>query len=202
MVNPESQDFYTDLVREEVALLLKLNNVSTEHWGEGKAKTLNDLIDEVAKGEAVLDRTVEGEVKRKMQVARVHVVVRMPDGKVFELWESGQTMQSGGARNRSRFGPGLAEKMTKSEDPEVAAVRGIEEELFNKQKVVPSNSVQFVEELEEEEESESYPGLVTQLHIFKYEWSMPQGLYKEDGYVEQKPNGQKTFFTWQEVTSV
>ncbi len=199
MGNPEVVRPYEDLVRDEVALLLKLNGISTEHWGVGKAKTVEDLVDEVVKGECVLDRIAEGEVKRKMQIARVYVSIHMPNGQTLELWEDKQVMESGGSRDRLRFGAGLAEKMTKLEEPTGAAARGIEEELFEKKKVVPPNSLRFVAELDEEEESQSYPGLTTQLHIFKYEWDMPPNLYKEDGYVETKPNGQQTFFKWQEI---
>lgn len=199
MTNPETTRSYEDLVRDEVTLLLKLNGISTEHWGEGKAKTVEDLVKEVVAGECLLDRVAEGEVKRMMQVARVHVSIHLPDGRTMELWEDKQVMESGGERERGRFGPGLAEKMTNLENPAAAAVRGIEEELFDRRKVVPPESVIFTEELEEEEESQSYPGLVTQLHIFKYEWHMPEHLYKEEGYEETKPNGQKTFFAWQEV---
>ncbi len=199
MGNPEVVRPYEDLVRDEVTLLLKLNGISTEHWGEGKTKTVENLVREVVAGECLLDRSAEGEIKRMMQVARVYVSIHLPDGRTLELWEDKQIMESGEARERERFGPGLAEKMTKLEDPAVAVVRGLEEELFEKKKVVPPGSVVFTEELEEEEESQSYPGLFTQLHIFKYEWSMPEELYREDGYVETKPNGQQTFFKWHEI---
>ena len=103
---------------EELKAWLRDQNINVDRWGEGAAKTVENLWAEIDEGETLLQRDPP---RRLIEVVRV--VVRRD---AFILIEARQEFVSGRQRTRNRP---PSEKMRPDESYEEAAYRCIEEEL-------------------------------------------------------------------------
>lgn len=185
---------------DKIMDLLRKHEIPFEQeWGRGDAKTLNHFLKEIASGEAKLK--VE---KGRLVWFTVSAAVRVLGGHrdhLYELYEEKQVFADGRVRNRKQvLQASLMEKMKQNEDPYVAAVRAVREELGIAEdiRVILSRRRPFATDMGPKP-SMSYPGLVGKYRMYSYLWLMPCSLFKVKGYVEVQPD-KRTYFKWRKVT--
>ena len=164
--------------------------VPIDEWGQGKAKTVEDLFSEIRDGEAILSEE-EGQPIRQINVVGVNVYSSF-GGIRRHLREKEQRFADGRTRVR-KLDASMGEKMLPGETWEQACGRAIREELkqpgaaqFTNYRFAPKTGSMG-----------SYPGLTTvyNLHIADYE--MPDDLFCPDYEI---PDGNKTLiFDWEAV---
>lgn len=145
MRDPRSPDELRDWLRS--------NGIPYESWGVGAVKSVRNLWDEIASGEATLS---DDPPLRRVSVVSVRVVV---DGK--QLTEVGQLMANGAVRKRNSP---PTEKMKPGETVTAAALRCLAEELgVGETDVVidPQSMSVAVEKVT----SPSYPGLPSEYRL-------------------------------------
>ena len=151
----------TDFTRIELLeAWLERRQVSVAEWGRGSSKSLAALWAELLSGESRL----EGDPPRRI-VSVVQMISRRGE---LVLVEAGQELEDGRQRGRWQL---PSEKMHPEEEPEQAALRGLQEELG-----VAAEDVSIVagslESWQWERDSISYPGLRT-CHCFRVEALLP-----------------------------
>lgn len=174
---------------------LRIAGVPFENWGTGKAKTVGHLLEEVNAGETVLEER-DGTLLRQVDVAMVDVFYHPEGGDSLYLREDRQVFNDGRERPRT-LDSSLGEKRHPDETFEEAAERGVRTELG-----IPAEDLEFTPKgvtTRGPEESPSYPGLQTLYTFHRSAVTLPEELYRPDGYVEV--GGDKTtYFTWQSQT--
>lgn len=167
--------------------------IDTSSWGTGKAKTIDDLFNEIREGETVLTKDESGELLRTVVVGSAAVYHKTADGKTYRLKEDRQVFTDGRERRREMVGS-VAEKMKPDEDPAEAMVRGIQEELG----IEGELEMHEADSYDEVVDSPSYPGLRSKYLHHTFEVSLKDEQYNPDGYVENQPT-KSTYFVWEEV---
>lgn len=158
-------------------------------WGQGAAKTIGHLLQEMNDGETVLTQRGR-ELLRQVGVAAVDVTHR--DGReVYELVEDRQEFRDGRVRRRD-LGSSVSEKIQPGENPTDAAERALREELGITGRV----NLKGGNMSEEIKESSSYPGLRTQYLRFGFQAELSDDQFSPNGYVEKQPD-KITYFVWQ-----
>lgn len=134
---------------EQLNQWLTERGIDTSVWGQGVAKSVEDLWTEIVNGESLLEPEP---LRRVVQV--VNVIIRKGDKVLIETEQ-----QFDGNRVRHRGIP-LSEKLKPGEEPLNAALRGIEEELqINSEQVT---IIKYPEQPKVElTESPSFPSLQT-----------------------------------------
>lgn len=183
-----------EVTKETLVDFLRDNEIGTSAWGTGRAKTIDDLLEELREGESELVVCEEG-LRRVTPIDQIEIRYVNPDGKEYRLVEQRQVFWDGN-RERVRSLPrSLGEKIKAGEDPKITAVRGIKEELGIE--VTQDRVIDFGIEYEEME-SPSYPGLVTRYDKHNFLIKLTDDEYDPIGYTED--DGKKvTTFVWQEV---
>ncbi len=168
---------------------LSSHNIPLDGWGKGGAKTPEHLLKEINEGETVL---VErgNEILRQIKVASITVLYGKDD-EVYVLAEDRQEFNDGRVRKRTKPKGSLSEKFKSHEESNVAAKRAIREELGI------TGDVKLVKggEVEEVEESQSFPGLKTLCSLHRYNAELTDDQYNPAGYVEEQED-KKTYFVW------
>ncbi len=167
--------------------------INTSNWGIGKAKTLEHLQKEIEDGETVLVTNKKGELLRKVEVCKADIYYISPKGEKFRLKEEKQVFKDGRKRQRN-LDTAISEKIKPNENPKNAIIRGIQEELGISNKL----SLEQKEDNEETVESPSYPDLASQYILHKFEVTLNDQQFKQDGYIEDRDD-LKTYFTWIEI---
>ncbi|MEZ4861834.1 MAG: NUDIX domain-containing protein [Caldilineaceae bacterium] len=154
---------------EILADWLQAHAIETAAWGRGNAKSVTDLWREVQQAESAL--YTEPPLRR---VRVVEVIVRQG---TLMLLEAAQHLATGQVRRRDQP---PSEKMHPHETPLMAAQRCLAEELG----ITDSATVRFAEQQvttrTTEQESISYPGLVTEFTFYRLEaWvtGLPSGEF-------------------------
>ena len=180
------------LSADHLGSILQMTNIDTLTWGTGKAKSVQDLYGEIQEGETVLV-SEGGELRRQVSVATVDVFYTDSSGKKLKLVEVKQVWHDGSGRERSRdMKQSVSEKLKVGENPLIAIVRGLQEELGIN---VPSEAIVALMPTESNELSPSYPGLQCQYKFSHFETSISEASFKPEGYVED--DGKKfTHFQW------
>jgi hypothetical protein len=166
------------------------NGIPVEQWGKGSAKTVNHLYREILDKESTFSY-VDGKLTRSIEFVSSQIFYDSPGG-VLKLVEEKQVFKDG--RVRSRYlESSVSEKMKAGEDPGDSIIRGIEEEL--KISISPS---QLEKEgvIDESEESNSYPGLMTHYKGHKYRIELRTHQYRPEGYIEHQRD-KSTYFKWE-----
>lgn len=141
---------------------LHTHQINTAYWGQGAAKSVTDLWQEIQHAESVL--------YDEPPLRRVRVVeLRVLDGD-RQLIEMAQTLVTGQVRRRNRP---PSEKMHPAEDPLTAARRCLVEELGVDPTAIAIASTQAIRERQETVESASYPGLATQFTFYQVTAHVP-----------------------------
>lgn len=162
-------------------------------WGTGEAKTLAHLQREIESGECVLCTDEAGKLLRRVVVAGADVYYQSLDGKKYRLKEDRQVFKDGRERRRD-LGQAVIEKMKPNEDPRVAVIRGIQEELGISNEITLTKTSTDVRQVI----SPSYPGLESEYvrHIFQV--TLIDQQFNPNGYVEKQPD-KSTYFVWEKV---
>jgi len=177
------------------ALLERLESagIDVSTWGEGTAKTVEHLLAEVKNRECVLTDESDGSILRKVVVAGADVYYTKPNGRKYRLVESRQVFKDGRERERE-YATSVAEKIFIGEDPKVAVIRGIKEELGIEGSM---NPVKISQE-ETTRISKSYPGLLTYYMSYIFKVVLDDSQFNPEGYVE-KQSDKQTYFSWIEL---
>jgi hypothetical protein len=157
---------------QQLEIWLTSKGIDTSQWGTGAAKSLQDLWNEIASGDAYLEDNPPQRVLNIVDVV-VHCGNRV-------LVEHEQQLSDGRTRYR---GLPLSEKMKPGESPVEAAIRGLNEELQ-----VRSSDVKVLNASLQPQpihrESRSFPGLQTKYQIYKIEVEVNH-LPKEDFWTNE-----------------
>ena len=171
------EDFNLDL--DEISSLLKKYEIPFELWGTGKSKTLKHLFYELKNDECSLQEE-NGGLTRYIEFVGIKIYYTDRNDQRWVLKEERQEFNDGRTRRRN-IPNSVSEKMKFGEDPMIASIRGIEEELGVK---VKSNQLTKYSDLHYDGGSVSYPGLDTK--------------YKGHRYIEVQED-KKTFFYWNKL---
>ncbi len=180
------------LTIEKLEKDLKNAGVDTSSWGKGEAKTLSHLYKELKDGGSQLVTDKDGELLRIVTYVGVDVFYKSPEGKSYRLKEDKQVFNDGRVRSRN-YGHAVSEKIKYDENPELAAVRGIKEELGLEDDI----EVSLVSRNEERLTSSSYPGLLSQYIGYKFTAYLNQEQFNPNGYQEVQED-KITYFVWEE----
>lgn len=169
--------------------------VPLDEWGKGEAKTLDYLVGEISRGSAIMCFDEEREIwVRELKAVEVRVFYDSPDGTTYILKEDRQVFKDG--RVRKRGFSWVAEKIEENENGLIAAERAIREELDLLSPFV--SGPKHIENEVFEQESRSYPGLVTEYSIGRFEVYLTPEQFVPEGYVEEQEN-LTTFFVWEKM---
>lgn len=179
-------------LKHKIIYLLNKYNIPLKEWSKGSAKSVDNLIMEIENEETTLKE--EGEnLFRYIEFVGINIFYN--DGNTnWKLVEKKQIFNDGRVRVRNNISS-VSEKMKKGENPKLAAIRGIEEELSIK--VDPSQII-FIENKQEEDKSKSYPGLTTKYNGYYFNCNLNSKQFKKEGYLEEQYD-KKTFFNWIEI---
>eukprot|EP00879_Flechtneria_rotunda_P032298 GHRR01035479.1.p1 GENE.GHRR01035479.1~~GHRR01035479.1.p1 ORF type:complete len:211 (+),score=53.20 GHRR01035479.1:466-1098(+) len=147
----------------ELEQWLERHGIQTALYGQGSARNITELFEEVSKAESVLAVFGSGPCSRAFRLVSVlNLYIKNGQGQV--LIEAGQRLPDGRLRQR---GLPLSEKMMGQECWQAAAVRAVGEELAT---VLPRDwqlqlhiDESTYSQAVEIQESTSYPGLLTQV---------------------------------------
>ncbi len=159
-------------------------------WGQGEAKTVENLSSEINDGEVELVSTPNGKLTRKVAVANIDVTYINSAGQHYRLIERRQVLTDGRERMRT-LETSVAEKLKAGEDVLSAAKRGVEEELGISNAILESRGTE-----QKLLDSPSYPGLISQYEVHKFSTSLSNEQYKPEGYVEKQAD-KSTYFEWE-----
>jgi hypothetical protein len=178
---------------EQMGSWLAAAGIDTANWGRGEAKQLADLWAEYVTGET---RFEDDPPARLIDVTQV--VLRRGGAVLLEL-----AQEFADGRRRVRMRP-PSEKMKPGETPRAAAWRCLAEELgLGKDEVALSEAHQVIEE---EEDSPSYPGLMTRYRFYVFTATaaaLPDADFARDNHAANDPirrhywgwRGESTDFT-------
>lgn len=161
-----------------------LERLPINKYGQGQAKTVEHLLEEINSGEAQI---VWESGKPIRQISIVCIEVASEDGE-RQLFEEKQVFSDGRVRQREIWG--LSEKLKPNEDPHEGAIRAMKEELG-----IENCSIQFDSTEKEEKESPSYPGLVTRYLKTNFLARVWNEDFNPEGYVEEQAD-KSTYFVW------
>lgn len=164
-------------------------------YGQGQAKTVEHLLKEIQSGEC----QIEWQDNRPIRVINVLVAdVFSLDGKQY-LVEEKQVFADGRVRDRKEKNGspkrGISEKMQPGEVSQDAVFRAVEEELGLEDDGWGAIRTACLGQEIEEEESPSYPGLLTRYIKHKWQVFLSPELVKPEGYVEIQSD-KSTYFVW------
>jgi hypothetical protein len=177
----------------ELKKQLEDSGIDISKWGKGEVKTIEHLQGEIDMGESVLEKDETGNLIRRVSVVGADIYYVSPKGKKYRLKEDKQIFQDGRERRRD-YGHAVSEKMKSGEDPKVAIIRGIREELGIDGEI----ETQRTWEDEKVLLSPSYPGLLSNYHRYEFKVMLSEDQFKRDGYIERQEK-MDTYFIWEEV---
>jgi len=174
--------------------LLEAGAVMTQGWGQGEAKTVGDLFQEIKDDESVLriEATLGG--VRLVRVLRVVKMSITQTRTLKTLTEVKQILPDGRIRERNQVPSG---KISFSETPVDALYREMEEELT----LEPGEYIWTppVSPVFEERFGRSYPNLLTVYELYTYSVSLnlnvEYGRFR-DGFRHKERSGVEAVFAW------
>ena len=178
---------------EELRKKLEQAGVDFSKWGVGETKTLKHLQCEIDKKESTLVEDKRGNLLRKVMIVDAAIYHIKDNGRKYYLIEKKQVFADGRERQRDH-GYSVAEKAFVGEDPLVAIIRGIREELSI---CGPINPVK-IWEVERKLFPKSYPGLLTHYVGYGFEVFLNEKQFNPNGYIEGQED-KKTYFVWEEL---
>ena len=176
---------------KELSAWLDKNNIDAARWGAGTTKSVTNLWEELANGDAYVQ---EDPPMRVVHVAEV--VVRAGDRVLIEAEQEFGNLHR---RFRNRF---PSEKMRMGENVRVSALRCLQEELGVDRQAVTFLDVPL-KQIEKVKDSPSYPGLPTQYTFHRVETAVA-GLPTADFWRENASFGhgdpvRRHRWTWREA---
>jgi hypothetical protein len=185
--NHKSDQFSSE---DDLVNFLIANDIPVDQWGKGSAKTVRHLYNEILEKESVLSY-IDGKLIRSIEFVSAQIFYDSPGG-VLKLVEEKQIFKDG--RVRSRYlESSVSEKMKADEGPRNSIIRGIEEELKIS---IAMDQIEANGNIDETEESNSYPGLLTRYNGYKYKIELISHQYRPEGYIEHQRD-KSTYFKWE-----
>jgi hypothetical protein len=188
---------------DQLAQMLREHSIPIESWAQGDSKALEQLFAEVTAKETklVIDN---GHLCRQISLVSLEVRHLTAKGEELCLYEDRQEFGDGRVRCRDiRSDSGVSEKIVGNEEPQLACIRAMKEELG----FVPEDTPKFLGTRQEQRVSSSYPGLLTKYTIHDFTVTLGEKEYLPQGYVEHGEtlvsSGQisfNTFFRWRKVS--
>lgn len=180
--------------------LLRRHGIPIEQWGQGSAKTLDDLHAEITSGEAKLIE-IQGGITRTTDIVALHIYAQFDD-HLWYLIEERQVFTGGRIRMRET-GNSLSEKMRPGKKPVPEADRAISEaaRAISEELGLPDLQTHLLPlgfTLQPRKKSLSYPGLQTSYRTYFFEITLPTEYVSRSGYVEQQST-KTTYFKWLRV---
>lgn len=184
------EEFNSDL--DNLKELLNSYNIPIDLWGTGKSKTINNLLNELENNECSLEEKND-KITRYIEFVGIKIYYNKDDER-FILKEDRQEFNDGRVRRRD-MPSSVSEKMVFGEDPIVASIRGIREELGVK---IEAHQLTKRSDLNYNGGSLSYPGLDTKYKGHKFICNLIDDQFNPSGYVEIQKD-KKTFFIWEKL---
>ena len=173
--------------------LLKEYNIPLEKWGTDGFKTLEHLWGELEEEECIL-RDVNGVLTREVDFVGARIIYKKGNKK-YRLWEDRAIFKDGRVRIR-QIQHSMAEKFKSGEDPTLALIRGMKEELS-----IELNKNQFAFYNKERiENNEDFPGILSYHNGYYYLISLTDEQFDKNGYIE-KQKDKDIYFVWRKVGS-
>ncbi|PSF38979.1 hypothetical protein C7H19_02690 [Aphanothece hegewaldii CCALA 016] len=142
--------------------ILLENGIPIHEWDHNKkTKTVAELEQEILCQETKLE-LLDNQLTRSVKVVNIIVNVQLGD-HLFRLIEDKQIFLNFGKVRERNLGY-IAEKIIGDEMPETAARRALQEEIG----LTLEKELIFIEEEIEQQNSMSYPGLLSIYQIFRY----------------------------------
>ena len=166
-------------------------------YGEGPAKTVHHLFKEVQEGESMMSVDAKGNVTREVSVLWVDVFCSLSNGDLYRLTEDRQVFKDGRKDNvkRRTLSTSLGEKLKPGEDPAEAVERAIAEELGIEDGL---ETVHFVGTEDAEHTPDTYPGLKSFYHNFKYAAVISETAFNPEGYIEDQSD-KTNYYVWEKI---
>lgn len=177
--------------KDELINILTKYKINTEKWGTGKYKTIDHLWNEILNDECVLFG-YKGVLRREVSFVGAKIYYIKNNHKQ-KLVEDKAIFKDGRIRKRNIW-YSMAEKFKWDENPIVALIRGIKEELninIKENQVTYYNRVHFPE-------NSDYPGIKSFHTGYSYLVLLNETQYKEEGYVENQ-HDKDIYFVWKNV---
>ncbi len=182
------------MTEDQLLTLLDTYRVDVGHFGQGDAKTLQHLLDEIESGESQLVET-GGRLIRKVSVLQFDVFAIIK-GRRLKLVEDRQEFLDGRVRKR-RMAHSVNEKLLPGEDAFSAVGRSLAEEIgVHRYKITSSEAVVTTET----KVSPSYPGLLTEFFLHTLRVLIPALDFNPDGYRGEQAD-KTTYFVWEPAGS-
>jgi len=166
-------------------------HVDLSLFGKGKAKSLADLLEEVANGETTLSEE-NGRIVRRISVITINVFVDL-NGDRYCLVEDRQIFDDGRERRRN-LPSSLSEKIHQNEDVLTAVSRALQEEIgVNEFTLLIPNPHKRIER----NESPSFPGIFSEYTLHGVDVVISPSEYKEK--YQEREKDLVTHFKWVRV---
>ena len=185
------EEFISKNINSEKDLSDKLTEfeVPINTWGQGQAKTVKHLFDELQHEEChIEDRG--GFLVRYLEFVGVRIFYKKGE-EILYLKEDRQEFNDGRTRKRE-MPSSVSEKMKFGENPQLAAIRGIKEELgiyVKPEQLIKQRDLNY------RGGSLSYPGLTSKYKGHQFTCYLTEQQFNPEGYIE-KQEDKSTFFTW------
>jgi hypothetical protein len=172
--------------------LLTKYHIPTDIWSTGDAKIIDHLVNEINDGETILIEDKESE-KLIRQFSFLAVTVLYKDNEAtYKLIEEKQVFTDGRTRVRSSD-ISVGEKIKHNENNiEDSIKRALQEEL----EIHEGFTVNKSDNVKEDVDSKSYPGLTSQRNRFNVVAHIDSTQYKPEGYQEVQSD-KTTYFVWE-----
>ena len=181
------------MFKHELRAFLEAHNIPLQQWGQGEAKTFDDLFSEVTSGEAILTEE-DGKLLRSVEGGTLNVY--HDDGMtMWFLQEEKQVFKDGRSRTRT-LNASIGEKMKCGEDPLESAYRALSEELGIAEKLQLIPKQRFIKG---PIPSPSFPGLYSIYTMHMFDVFLPSHLYRPEGYVEHQVD-KSSYFVWRKFS--
>lgn len=185
------EEFISKNINSEKELSDKLTEfeVPIDTWGQGQAKTVKHLFDELQHEEChIEDRG--GFLVRYLEFVGVRIFYKKGE-EILYLKEDRQEFNDGRTRKRE-MPSSVSEKMKFGENPQLSAIRGIKEELgiyVKPEQLIKQRDLNY------RGGSLSYPGLTSKYKGHQFTCYLTEQQFNPEGYIE-KQEDKSTFFTW------
>ena len=191
--------------------LLKKFGIPLEEWGNKAdfTKKPEDLLQEIKDGESILYSQEGKGLIRDVKKAAVDVVFNN-NGEPLRLYQiysekEGRIRRRGISEANKKTFDGLMGKLLPEEDPEVAAVRELEEEILDTviDALPPSLTQEERSQLTwpspeiDERISSGFPGLLTKYTIYRFNFILPDRFFRSEGYKTVDKNGFVVELVWE-----
>lgn len=187
---------FADTARDWLPKVLEDFSIPLHKFGTGCHKTLDDLADEILRGETRLEVDLQsGRLIRVGAVVRLDVLYLPADAPPLKLYEAGQCFNDGRTRHRpTEFA--VWEKLKGGEDPDSCLLRALTEELKLTGPVtaIPGAISEVLRD------PEDYPAIRSKFRAFDFEVHLSPDQFCPAGYKEIQPD-KTTTFLWQPLGS-